>query len=363
MAMIPYKRKNQSLTKRGRVVPSSFNPNQLVYDLGFGAMEGAGNLAVKAVQGIVSAFQNRGASKQEIKSLVAPLAKSLTYTSRKPKFTKAEGGLAIEHIENIPVQSSGHSYYTVDTNLMVWLKSIATQFEEYQIKLWFAWNPICPATSAGQVMMAFDYDPDDDSAGAYQSAPDYFNTADHCISAIWAPAALSPQKSGWLKTGNTADPRFYSPGRFHLNVTDKSLGYLTVKYQVSLRKPQPNQASLEARFTGTYDSTTDIFDNPSFIGGNSGLIKSITDDTLTLNSTAGYKLVVWSTDATVASVVAGVTSARVIGTRTGVGASFVTVVKPGQEGAIGAVVSAPAFATGYQVTVLQMDLNPVFFDF
>jgi len=362
MAMVPYK-KNQSVARRNRNVPVSFNPNQLVYDLGFGAMEGAGNLAVKAVKGIVSAFQNRGASRQEIKSLVAPLAKSLTYTSRKPKFTKAEGGMAIEHIENIALPGSGHTYYVVDSNLFIWLKNIANQFEEYQIKLWFAWNPICPATTTGQVLMAFDYDPDDNDLGAYVQAADYFNTADHCVSAIWAPGALSPQKSGWLKTGNTADPRFYSPGRFHISVTDAAAGYLTVKYQVSLRKPQPNLAGAEASFTGTYSGTTDVFGNRGFIGGEQRLIKSVTNDTLTLAQTPGYKMVIWSTDANVASVTNGPSNARAIGTRTGAGASFVTVVKPGVEGACGAVVTAPAGATSYKVAIFQVDINPLYFDF
>lgn len=360
MALVPYK-KNNKLAKKSRNVPVSFNPNQLMYDLGFGAMEGVGNLAVKAVKGIVSAFQNRGATKQEIKSIVAPLAKSLTYTSRKPKFTKAEGGLSIEHIENVAIPNSGHSYRVVDTNLFTWLKGIAGQFEEYQIQLWFAWNPICPATTTGQVMMAFDYDPDDNDTGAYILASDYFNTADHCISAIWAPAAISPQKSGWLKTGNTADARFYSPGRFHLNVSDASNGYLTVKYQVSLRKPQPNITNAEATFNGSYNSTTNIFANRSFVGGDQTLLKSVTDSTITLNATAGYKIVVWSTDATVASVTPGHTLALNAGVKTGGGAAFWAVVAPGVEGAIGAVVTAPGGATSYKVTVVQMDINPMYY--
>jgi hypothetical protein len=360
--MVPYKN-NKNLARRNRTVPASFNPNQLVYDLGFGAMEGAGNLAVKAVKGIVSAFQNRGASRQEIKTLVAPLAKSLTYTSRKPKFTKAEGGMAIEHIENISVPKNGHTYYVVDSNLFIWLKNIANQFEEYQIKLWFAWNPICPATATGQVLMAFDYDPDDDDAGAYEQPADYFNTADHCVSAIWAPGALSPQKSGWLKTGNTSDPRFYSPGRFHINVTDASAGYLTVKYQVSLRKPQPNLSGAETSFFGYYNTSTNLFANRGYIGGEQRLIKTVTDDVLILAATPGYKVVVWSTDATVASVTNGATNARGVGTRTGSGASWVTVVKPGVEGSCSAVVTTPGGLAAYKVTIFQLDINPLYFGF
>jgi hypothetical protein len=362
MALVPYKKNGQLTTSRGRHVQASFNPNQLMYDLGFGAMEGAGNLAIRAVKGIVSAFQNRGASKQEIKSIVAPLAKSLTYTSRKPKFTKAEGGLSIEHIENVPIQVAGHTQFIVDSNLFVWLKGIANQFEEYQIQLWFAWNPICPATTTGKVMMAFDYDPDDDNAGGYVHASDYFNTADHCISAIWAPAAISPQRSGWLKTGNNADARFYSPGRFHVNVTDVEAGYLTVKYQVSLRKPQPSATNAEAIFGGTYNSSTNIFTNRSLVTGASMLIDSINDHEVWISATPGYKIVVWSTDATVSSVAPTFANALIAGVKTGGGAAFWGVVKPDTQAVISATVTAPGGATAYKLSVIQLDINPMYYN-
>lgn len=358
--MVPYKN-NKNLARRRRSVPVSFNPNQLVYDLGFGAIEGAGNLAAKAVKGIVSAFQTRGASRQEIKTLVAPLAKSLTYTSRKPKFTKAEGGMSIEHIENLEVPVDGHNFYMVDSNLFGWLKNIANQFEEYQIKLWFAWNPICPATTTGQVLMAFDYDPDDSDAGSYILPADYFNTADHCVSAIWAPGAISPQKSSWLKTGNTGEPRLYSPGRFHINVTDTAGGYLTVKYQVSLRKPQPNLAGAEATFTGTFSGATDLFAQSGTISGEQRLISAISSTSLSIAPTSGYKIVVWSTDANLTSVASSPSNARNIGTKTGVGSSWVTLVKPGVTGLCTGSVSVPAFPSTYKVSIFQVDFNPVYF--
>jgi hypothetical protein len=271
--------------------------------------------------------------------------------------------LSIEHIENVALDNIGHNVYTIDSNLFVWLKNIANQFEEYQIKLWFAWNPICPATTTGQVLMAFDYDPDDDDAGAYNAPADYFNTADHCVSAIWAPGALSPQKSGWLKTGNTGEARLYSPGRFHINLTDMLAGYVTVKYQVSLRKPQPNLSGAEASFTGTFNSTTEMFANRGAYGGDQRLISYITNDTLTIAATAGYKIVVWSTDANLSTVTNSPINGRSIGTKTGVGSSWVTLVKPGVQGDCKGVLSLPAFASSYKVTIFQVDINPVFFSF
>lgn len=362
MAMVPYKRGQMTKkNNKNRNVPFSLNPNQLMYDLGLGAMEGAGKLAVKAVSGIASAFQSRGASRQEIKQLVAPLARSLSYTSRKPTFTKAEGGIAIEHIESVSIPYTGAVSYVIDTNSFTWLKGIASQFEEYQIKLWFAWNPICPATTSGRVMMAFDYDPQDSDTGSYSTPADYFNTADHCVGAIWAPGAISPQKSSWLKTGNTGDSRLYSPGMLRFYSSDDTLGFLTVRYQVSLRKPQPSPTNSEATFGGKYNTTTGIFGAHTAPSGNAVLISSVTDSTLTIAPTAGYKIVVWSTDGTVASVTPMLTGGHFAGVKTGVGAAFTAIIPPGTSVAITATVSLPGFATAYKVTVFQTDVNPLYY--
>lgn len=338
------------------------DPTQLLYNWGLDAAEWGGRKAWDGIKGIVSAFQNRGASKQEIKALVAPLAKSLTYTSRQPKFTKAEGGLSIEHIENMPI-GDGHNHWTIDSNLFAWLKNIANQFEEYQIQLWFAWNPICPATTTGKVMMAFDYDPNDQPL-EYATAADYFNTADHCISAIWAPAAIAPKKSAWLKTGSAGDPRLFSPGSMHVDVTTGSSGFVTVKYQVALRKPQPGAPMSLVTFTGSYNDTTDIFDKSTNFGGNQNLLESISSTTLVIAPTSGYKIVTWSTDANVASVVPGTGSnSRQIGVRTGAGASFVVLVKPHSTASITGAVTAPGGETSLRVTVVQIDSNPLYFTF
>ena len=361
MAMVPYKNKKMTVQGRNRQMRPKFDPTDLVYNWGLDVAEWGGKKAWDGIKGIVSAFQSKGASKQEIKNLVAPLARSLTYTSRKPKFTKAEGGLMIEHIENLPI-GDGHNYWTVDSFLFQWLRNIANQFEEYQIQVWYAWNPICPATTTGQVKMAFDYDPND-NASDYATAADYFNTADHCISAIWAPAAMSPQKSVWLKTGNTGEARLYSPGKLHVDVTTGASGYLTAKYQVSLRKPQPSYPGSTMTFTGTYNSATSIFRNATNFGGNQYLLQAVTSNTLTVAATTGYKIVVWSTDANVASVAAVAADGLVIGTKTGGGAAFNVLVQPGETVAITGTVTAPGGDTSFKVSIIQMDINPLYYTF
>lgn len=356
-------RNNNQLAQRGqRQMRPRIDPTQLLYNWGLDAAEWGGRKAFDGLKGIVSAFQSRGASKQEIRSLVAPLAKSLTYTARQPKFTRAEGGLSIEHVENLPI-GDAHNYWVIDSNLFNWLKNIANQFEEYQIQMWFAWNPICPATTAGKVMLAFDYDPTDSSLD-YATAADYFNTADHCISAIWAPAAIAPTKSAWLKTGSAGDARLFSPGTLHLDCTTGASGFLTVKYQVALRKPQPGAPMSLSTFTGLFDGTTDVFDKSTNFAGNQNLIASVTATTLTIAPTSGYKLVTWSTNATIASIVPGTpTNAWNAGTRPGSFASFVMIVNPHVQVALTATVSAPVSESSFRVTVVQIDSNPLFFGF
>lgn len=342
----------------------AFDPTQLLYNWGLDVAEWGGKKALEGLKGVVSAFQSRGATTQEIKSLVVPLAKSLTYTSRKPKFNRAEGGLQIEHIEQMSLTFSGHNSFRIDSSVFQWLKGIANQFEEYQIQAWYAWNPICPATTTGQVLMAYDYDPTDNPL-TYTSPSDYFNTADHCISAIWSPAAIAPQRSAWLKTGTDGEIRLYSAGTLHVTPTDSAAGYLTVKYQVSLRKPQPSAPVSTVIVDGSFQSTTDIYGTVTKTSGNQNLITSINSSTLVIAPTAGWKIVTWSTDGVITTLTAtssptGPSSARMLGNRTGTGADFVCVVGPATTCNITAVVSLPAFVYTYRVSVVQIDTNPIY---
>lgn len=367
MAMVPYNKRSRAVTKKnknkpryGDIINAFVDPNQLAYDVGLGAIRGVGELAKQAFTGVVSAFQARGASRNEIKAIVAPLARSLAYTSRKPKFMKAEGGLMIEHIESVPVLNDGHTTYSINSNTFRWLSGIAKQFEEYSINLAFAWNPICPATTTGQVLMAFDYDPED--TGGYTVPADYFNTADHCVSAIWAQGAISPQKSGWLKTGEDGQKRLYSPGTLHMSVTDHAAGFLTVKYQVSLRKPQPNDNNDEVIYEGYFGETVANFlGGATLISGNPGLVSTIDSTILGIAPTPGYKIVTWSTEGAVAafSYAAGF-GCRTLGQRTGLGALYAMVVKPNTQGLLTMTLAAtPGSPLHFRLKVTSMETNPL----
>lgn len=363
MSLVPYKKNGLQTKKKKNRVQVNFNPNQMLYDLGFGAMQGAGELTVRAVKGIVSAFQSRGANRSDIRQVIAPLAKSLSYGSKKPSFTNVTGGIQIEHIENISLTGIDNSIQ-ISSNTFSWLRNIANSFEEYQIKLWFAWNPVCPATSTGVAYMAFDYDPQD--LGGYLTPSDFFATADHCVGAIWTPGAISPQKSGWLKTDTTGDSRLYSPGTLHMNVSAMDYGFLTAKYQVSLRKPQPTVASNEAQFDGTYTAADEAFGTVTETHGDTSLY-TVNSSSLTVKPTSGYKIVTWSTDATLTSITptyfGGGPSGRILGTKTGANASIVIVFDPATllTDLVLTVVPAPGGPTTYRVHIQQSSLKPAYY--
>lgn len=345
--MVPYKQQKNS---NARTVNFSLNPNQLMYDLGLGAVEGMGKLATRAVQGIASAMRSRGATRQEVATLVAPLARSIAYGSRQPKFTKATGGLMIEHIESIELPSEGKNHLQISSESFSWLRNIASQFEEYQMKVTFTWNPACPATTPGTVFMAFDYDPDDTSV--YATSSDYFNTADHCINAVWAPGALSPERSAWLKTGTRGEPRLWSPGTLHYSTPELNAGFMVVKYQVALRKPQPTSSGQQATLRGSFASATAIFGSNTSVTGARHLY-GYSPDKISINPTDGYKTLVWTTDGNMPDVVPTVTNAKIIAVQKGVKAGFVVQIAPGQLAEIIATVAWTTGSFACMTTIVQ----------
>ena len=178
-----------------------------------------------AVKGIASAFRSNGTSRQDIKKIVAPIANQISYGSRAPKFTSANGVVRIDHVEAISNITADAVRITSES--FAWLRDIAACYEEWKIKLEICYNPVCPSTTTGQVNMAWDYDPDD--ATLYTNIGEFFQTEDHCVNAVWAPGLISPKGSGWLKTGvNGTEPRTYSPGVFQYRTSDVTAGFFVI---------------------------------------------------------------------------------------------------------------------------------------
>lgn len=277
--------------------------HDLVDALAEAALRQAGRGAKKGVEwlynGIASAFRTtgNGGSKQEMKAMVAPLARALQIKNPAPKYTNVAGGISIEHTEPLTVVF-GANRINVTSETFQWLAPMTAGFEEYRIRVEVGWVPTCPATTVGRVMMAFDYDPSDRGGYGATDTSDYLNTADHCISAVWSPCVISPKLSGWLKTGIIGDERLYSPGTMHITVPSTDHGMILARYHVELRKPQPTSKK-EFLQWGYYSGAVGPFGGADVTSGVSAF--KIEENKLTQQFPGTYQ-VSWSTDGTVSSI-------------------------------------------------------------
>lgn len=359
MSLVPYQSNNNKLRKRKNKNMSqsliSAGVNQLVNN-----PQGTLDLAnwsakqlASAVRGIASAFRTRGMGKQEMSRIVAPLATSIKASSSKPKFSSVEGGIRIMHTEAI-VATETTLRQVVTSETFAWLANIARGYEEWRIKAEYAYVPICPATTTGSVMMAFDYDPSDDND--YANYTDYFNTADHCIAACWAPAAISPTVSGWLKTGASgADPRLYSPGIFHAKTNSIFDGYLLVRYAVELRKAQPI-GDTYAIYNGNYSTIADPLAGLTYTVGDGQLIKPINGHSIQVLSSSRV-LTIWSTDGENVTVPTG---GIVVGTVTNDTRTCVTWYTEGPQTLGLTLTGSVGGGTTYTLRSFVVDAKPIY---
>lgn len=257
--------------------------------------KGAYNQIAAAVSGLVSGSKSGKNGERMLVRDVSPLAQSIRSAGNRPKFTQSSGGICVTNTELVPNYGNGLN----DLSLMVvstsfpWLSPLTTNFEEWRVKMQFAWIPTCPATTAGTVFLAWEYDPAD--LDTYIDE-DYFQTLDHSVGAAWAPGAISPRQSGWLKTDvNGPDPRLFSPGRLHFANPASASGYFMVRYTVELRKPQPNTVSSSV-FGGnatTTAATSDVISGLGTVTGDSRAINTIGNNKIQFNRNRKYMVTVF----------------------------------------------------------------------
>jgi len=356
--MIVYKKKSAKKQNKNVVNELAL---QIAGEIGYRAGKGLTEAATAGLRGIVSAFRKSGASQADIRSAVVPLARTLSYGSKSPKYIKVNGGIMIEHIEQMNVAFPGHTAFRITTDTFQWLKSIANNFEEYKMDVIFAWNPICPATVSGAVMMAFDYDADD--SGGYDNPNDYFNTQDHCVASLWSPAAIHPTPSVWLKTGSIGESRLYSPGTFHVN-TDPGQGFISVKYKVSLRKPQPSANSSTMTIAGFAPDNTHLFGstNNLTVYGDLSLVDTINPDSISIANSPGYKTIVWSTDGNLSAMTMVTASGlTLMGTKNGAGSAI--VVRANRNSSVNVNLNCTGISGGvsYKCVITSTVTNPLYY--
>lgn len=236
--------------------------------------KGAYDKIAAAVTGLVSGSKSGKNGERVLVRDVAPLAQSIRSSGNRPKFVNSTGGICVTNTELVPFTSTDDLNLRIDSTSFPWLSPLTTNFEEWRCKLQFGWIPTCPATTSGTIFIAWDYDPEDTDSYIDE---DYFQTLDHSVGTVWAPGAISPRQSSWLKTDTGGDARLYSPGRLHFSNPAGASGYFMVRYTVELRKPQPNTVSpsLWGVSAVTASDTSKLLYDAGLIKGDSRSIKII----------------------------------------------------------------------------------------
>jgi len=199
------------------------------------------------------------------RTVTAPLARATVQSTPRPNIQTGKAGTTIiTHTEYITDIIAADSAYGVDRlpinpgleGTFPWLSTIATRFEYYRFKnLRFEYRSVCPATTAGTVYMAVDYDASDPTPQNKQS----FMAYDGAIrSSPWTDFDLKTSNANmkaftaerFTRAANVAnDIKTYDVGNFFIAtantvVPNVLFGELYVHYTVELRAPQLGVSSI-----------------------------------------------------------------------------------------------------------------------
>lgn len=184
----------------------------------------------------------------------APVAVASSLTNRGPKQGAGpNGSVRISNTEFVTDLASGSSIQAFDLNpcsspLFTWLSRIAVGYELFRfVKMRFRYTPICPSSTTGVVVMAFDYDASDAAPLNKQAITAYSGSARGNVwNTVWCD--IKPP-TGWFYCGNignvpnpaNTDIKFYDVAKFYIGLFNTSgtaaTGELSVEYVVDFSKP------------------------------------------------------------------------------------------------------------------------------
>lgn len=191
----------------------------------------------------------------------APIAVSMRTTTRQPRLKQRLNYVEITHREYVQDVSSSNAGFAVRdfgvnpgvSATFPWLSQIAGRFESYLFqRLNFIYQPICPTTTSGSVMMAIDYDAEDDSPSSKTALMSF---ASAVRTNPWDAMVYNAAKSDLHKFGiqrfirgsplsTSSDYKTYDVGTLFLatqstpSTAETTLGELYVEYTVRLFTPQ-----------------------------------------------------------------------------------------------------------------------------
>lgn len=203
---------------------------------------------------------------------VVSINNSVPHHSSKPRVSEEKSGNTIYSWKEVVLAgqvSPGGSETTVLLKVnpglngaFPWLSQSAKNYEAYRFrKLRIEWEPTCPTTTPGTVIISPDYDPTDVDIATHHSDLDLMNAAN----AAWAPPYKKVtckidihqidqfKKSRYVREGiASGDDRYYDALAIWLRITGTSAldppiaGYFSIVYECELQKPQTVTRNLGA---------------------------------------------------------------------------------------------------------------------
>jgi len=223
---------------------------------------------------------------RSVREVAAPVAKGMAFSrSPAPTITNITGGVRVAHREFVAeLASTGAPFnggsYAINPGLSAlfpWLAPIANRYETYKIrKLTAHYEPQCPATTAGYVMMALEYDAADETPS---TASQMLNMNDRAGGPIWSPtrfqanlAAGDKSPSKYTRNGSvTGDIKTYDVGNLYVatqGVTAATVGLVYIEYIIDLFTPQmtASQQQVSGSIIGNGTAAATIFGTPIYYG-------------------------------------------------------------------------------------------------
>lgn len=204
--------------------------------------------------------RQRRRTKKKVTVNNAPIAKTVLRATREPRFTQSKNCVTVRHREYIADITSANASYIVRnwavnpgiSQTFPWLSVIASRYESYLLdNLNFIYEPICPTTTPGSIMMAVDFDAGDTPPGSKVQIMSY---ASAVRIAPWDRRVFNAKISDLHKFGiqryvragvppGASDIKTYDVGNFFIAsqntpATDTVLGELYVEYTVKFFTPQ-----------------------------------------------------------------------------------------------------------------------------
>lgn len=199
---------------------------------------------------------------QRERKLVAPVAAQRSFYNSGPKVNRNKS-IVVKHREYLTDITTTATFgtYQVDLNpglttAFPWLGTLGSLFEQYKFKsLKFVYRNRCGTNTNAQVLMATQYDSQDNAFASKQEMYEYAG----CQSAVaWADAVHNCDlkrgaymKKYFVRTGaipSGTDVREYDVGQFNLAALSTTggtfVGELLVEYEVELFNPKSNYLTM-----------------------------------------------------------------------------------------------------------------------